>query len=353
MRIADKMQYNQVSSNVQKNRSEMAQLQDQAATQKRVTKPSDDPLAAARVLATRTEIRGNEQFLRNIQSAKSFLEFTDQSLGELTEALVRAKELAVGQASDAGANAQSRLMTSAEIGQIYNQAIQIGNRKMGERHLFAGFNLNTQPFNQEGEYKGDDGEIKVFTHKDSHITMNIPGQRVFLGKGLGGDGTIRPSNEVPASTEHLQELKEKEEQRQEFNREKEEERVEVRRLASINHRDVDLSRGVNIFNVLKGLEISLKTNDKIAVQSALDVLDQAISQVVYARSEVGSRVMSINNTLDSVQKANVDQKTVSSQLEDADVFQVMSDINKTDSTLKATLETSGRLVQSSLLDFLK
>ncbi len=353
MRIADKMQYNQVTSNVQKNRSDMSQLQDQAATQKRVTKPSDDPLAAARVLSTRTEVRGNEQFLRNIQNAKSFLEFSDQSLGELTEALVRAKEIAVSQAGDTGANSQTRLMSSAEIGQIYNQAIQIGNRKMGERFVFSGYNTQTQPFNQEGKYFGDDGDIKVYTHKDSFITMNLPGQRVFLGQGLGGDGTVRPDHVLPQTTEELKDLQLNEEQRRDFNKEKEEEHVQVRRLASMNNRDVDLSRGVNIFSVLKGLEVSLKTNDKEGIQGVLDVLDQGISQVVYARSEVGSRVIAINNTLDSVQKATVDQRIISSQLEDADVFQVMSDINKTDSTLKATLETSSRLVQPSLLDFIK
>src|SRR5258708_1478260 len=104
MRIADKMQFDQVNSNVAKNRTEVSQLQNQAATQKRVTKPSDDPLAAARVLANHTEIQGAEQFIKNIGIAKSYLEYTDQSLGELSDALVRAKELAIAQANDAGAN---------------------------------------------------------------------------------------------------------------------------------------------------------------------------------------------------------------------------------------------------------
>ena len=49
MRIADKMQFSQINQNVQKNRAEMSDLQNQAATQKRITKPSDDPLAASRV----------------------------------------------------------------------------------------------------------------------------------------------------------------------------------------------------------------------------------------------------------------------------------------------------------------
>src|SRR5690554_6937308 len=100
MRIADKMQFDQVNGNISKNRSQMAELQNQAATQKRVTKPSDDPLAASRVLSNRVDLSGNKQYSKNLNYARSFLEFTDQSLGEATEYLMRIKELALSQSSD-------------------------------------------------------------------------------------------------------------------------------------------------------------------------------------------------------------------------------------------------------------
>jgi flagellar hook-associated protein 3 FlgL len=82
-------------------------------------------------------------------------------------------------------------------------------------------------------------------------------------------------------------------------------------------------------------------------------MDQAISQVLLARSEVGSRLMSLNNTGESLQKSIVDDKATASQLEDADIFQTVSDINRTETALKATLETSPKMVQPTLLDFLR
>lgn len=360
MRIADKMQFSQVQGNVHKNRAEMADLQNQAATQKRVTKPSDDPLGAARVLGARTEERGNSQFIKNINSLKGFLEFTDQSLGELSEILMRAKELAVSQSSDAGASAQTRAITALEIGQIYDQSVQIGNRKFGERYIFSGYKTQTQPFNRDGDYFGDEGDMKVQTHKDSFVAMNVPGSKVFLGKGLGGDGIVRPSISTPHTPDELNELRLQETEIQEQQNEKEQNALMTRGPASIGRVErlspkdpVTEDSGINVFQVLKGLEISLRTNDKASIQDALDTLDQALNQVVLARSEVGSRVMSVNGTLDTLQKAVVDNRTTASQIEDADVFQVISDINKTDSTLKATLETSGKLIGPTLLDFLK
>ena len=360
MRIADKMQFNQVQQNTTKNRSDMYDLQNQAATQKRINKPSDDPLATTRVLGTRTEERGNTQFVKNINNAKSFLEFTDQSLSELGDIMIRAKELAVAQSSDAGASEETRQVTGLEVNQILSQAVQIGNRKMGDRFIFGGFKTQSSPFDKTGNYLGDDGDMKIQTHKDSFITMNLPGSKVFLGKGMSGDGINNPPVDSPHNVEELNDLLGNEKKNKEFNQQIEDNFVQLRGPAAVgksgeigNKDPITQRTGVNIFQVLSGLEIALRTNDKEGVQSSLDTLDQAISQVVLARSEVGSRIMNVNSSTESLQKAIVDNKILASQLEDADVYQVVSDINQTDSALKATLQTSPKLIQTSLLDFLK
>ncbi len=354
------MAYQQVQKNIGKNRGDMAELQNQAATQRRINKPSDDPLATTRVLSSRTEEKTNTQFTKNINQAKSFLEFTDQSLNELTELLVRAKELAISQSNDASAGSQSRMMTSKEIEQIHNQAVQIANRKMGERYIFSGFKTQTKPFDITGQYYGDDGDLKIQTQKDHFLAINLPGSNVFLGKTYQGQDLVRPGQVTPQAIDDLEDVKLREEDSQIRYEEDQESKINLRGPASIgspnNIGDKDLTNGdpgVNVFQVLKGLEISLKTNDKMGIQSAMDLLDQSISQVVLGRSDVGSRVMAINGSMDSLQKAIVDNKIVASQLEDADVFKLVSDINKTDAALKATLDTSGKMIQPSLLDFLK
>ncbi len=309
MRIADNMMFDQVRGNVSRNRTEMSDLQNQAATQKRVTKPSDDPIAAARVLGSRVDLEGNKQYLKNLDYAKSFLEFSDQSLGELTDMLVRAKELAIYQANDAGANEKSRRVTAAEIDQIFNQTVSVGNRKLGDRFIFGGFVTTSPPFTSDGEYSGDEGEMLINTDKSQYMAMNIPGNKVFFGEGLQTP-TGKPQEEGQ-------------------------------------------SEGLNIFQAVRGLSIALETNDKAGVQDSLEDLDSAISQVVTARAQVGSRVTALNNLFESLQKSKVDDQVAISQQQDADVFQVVSDINKNQSTLEATLQTSGKIIQKSLMDFLR
>ncbi len=364
MRIADKMNFDQVKSNLAKNRSEMADLQNQAATQKRVVKPSDDPLAATRVLQTRTEISGGQQFLKSVSQAKAFLEYSDQSLSELNEVIIRAKELALAQANDASTNHTSRQATASEIDQLFSQAVQVGNRKLGDRFLFGGYKTTRPPFNAEGKYFGDNGEIKISVQKEGSVAMNMPGSRIFLGRDVKAPANAGPDPDrfssdpalaqargpasMPATGRSLDGSSEAIPLTSGDRAGDAESGAETLGISSSW-----ASGGVDIFDVLRDLTTGLRANDKESIQESLDLLDEALAQVVLARAQLGSRVSTLNAATDTLQKGQVDAKTMQSTLEDADSFELVSDLNKTESTLKASLATSGKLIQPSLLDFLR
>lgn len=359
MRVTDKMSQNQVLGNIQKNRSELTQLQNQAATGKKLNTPSEDPVGAAKVLTQRTELKNAEQFDKNINSAKIFLDTTESTLAQMGEALIRTKELALQAASDTLGESQ-RSMVGSEVSQIYNSVLEMSNRRVGERFLFGGFKTQAAPFSRDGEYRGDDGEIKVQNEKGNFVAMNLTGDRVFLGRAIGKDDYIRQPEEVPQTTDQLQQFKISETEREFENNQKLDDRIETRGPASIGRIQtlskadpITGSEGVNIFSLIRGLDIALKANDKLAIQDALEPLDQALNQINLVRAEIGGRVNQLTVASEGLQKAVVDNKTLTSQIEDADLFQTMSDISKTDSTLKGTLETSSRMLNRSLLDFLR
>lgn len=358
MRIADKMQFEQVKNNIGKNRTQMSELQNQAATQKRVNKPSDDPLAASRVLTSRIDLQGNKQFGKNLTYARSFLEFTDQSLGELTEVLVRAKELAIGQSSDGASNEQSRRAVATEVEQLFNQMIAIGNRKLGDRFIFGGFRTQNSPFDDEGHYAGDGGQMMVHIDKETFMPMNVTGSRVFLGEGISQNGMVKAG---PPQAKTIEEL-----ENRQMNAEPQLSAPSLRGPASedpnagpsssssSNVASSDENNGgLNLFHVIKNLTIALRADDREGVQNTLEELDSALQQVVLTRAQVGSRGTMIDNYSLTNEKQKVENKVAISSLEDTDVFATVSDINKTESTLQATLETSGKLIQPSLLQFLR
>ena len=387
MRIADKMTYDSTSQNLSRNRSDLAELQNKAALQKRVAKPSDDPLAASRVLGARTEVSSGGQFLKSIAQAKTFLEYSEQSLGELADIIMRAKELAISQANDPSANATSREVVATEVDQLFNQTVQIGNRKLGDRFLFAGFKTTKAPFDPQGNYLGDQGQMKISVQKEGSISMNMPGDYIFHGKQAGPkkpeiaaaeqtlenaeqlaphdnrDGEKKPKQNSSSALRGPASLPQQRAGEHASAHARRDGEFEVGGPKSSENGKESVARpeygaswnadGVNVFQVLKGMSSGLRTNDKASVQDSLDRLDEALSQVVLARSQLGSRVMTLASATESLQKGQVDAKGLVSTLEDVDMFELVNDLNKSENTLKASLSTSGKLIQPSLLDFLK
>lgn len=339
MRVADKMNYNQSMRSIGKNRSDLLVYQNQAATQKRITKPSDDPVGAARVLEARTDLAGLKQYKNNLLSAKEFIEYSEQSLSQMTDLLIRAKELALQQSSDGASGPDTRKIASMEIDQIYGQTVNIGNRRFGDRFLFGGFKTDKAPFDMTGDYTGDDAEMEVEIENGSRIVMNIPGSVVFLGKKLHQE--VAPPTVLPApeAGEEAQAL-------------------EMRGPASAPLKEQEVAghwgpQSENIFEVLKDLSVSLKANDKRGVQDSIDGLENAMSQMNLARAELGSRMSALTTGLETLQKLQVDKQIVQSEIQDVDMYELVNNLNRTQTQLEASLATSGKLMQSSLLDFLR
>ena len=372
MRVSNNMNYEQVKGNIGKNRTEMADLQNQASSMKRITKPSDDPVGAARTLGLRTDTANTEQFMKNLDMARNFMNYTESALGDLSEVLMRAKELAIGQSSDASSSAQTRLATATEIDQLFSDTVNISNRKLGERFIFGGFKTTHSPFDHGGGFRGDKGHIKVEVSKGVFTTINLPGDKVFLGRNS-------PMAEVPderkgATTPNYPPAPHSQEDVQVRGPASEEPANPSRGPASIDEHGNDVATkrkfeqlnadekvepivegkdGENIFNVMHALSDSLRANDTLAVQDTLERLDNALEQVILLRAQVGSRVSSLDNTHESLGKNKIDDSTLLSSIEDADGFEVFTDITKNENALKATLQTSGKLIQPSLLDFLR
>lgn len=359
MRVTDKLNQNQFLSNIQKNRTELTDLQNQAATMKRINKPSDDPVGAAKTLQNRTENKNLEQFDRNILFGKTFLENTEATLAQLSEAVVRAKELAVQGASDTNGGVP-RSMIAEEISEIYNSVVEMSNRRFGDRYVFGGHQTLSAPFAKDGQYSGDRGQIQIQNHKGQFVPINLTGAQIFLGEDLGYDGSVRRHWEVPKTVEELRDFKLAQEQQDVDQTEQRQAEIETRGPASVGRIQrlgeedpITAQKGINVFSAMTQLETSLRTNDKKGIQSVLEPLDQVLNQINLARAEVGGRLNQMNQTSDGIQQTIVDNKAQNSLIEDADLFKVMTDLNKADTALKSNLQSSQKIMSQSLLDFIR
>lgn len=359
------MNYNKVNQSIGKNREEMHNLQTQSASMKRLNKPSDDPVGMTKVMTSRTELQGNNQYLKNLDVARGFLTATDQALDDLTQILVRAKELALSQANDPSSSADTRKAVALEISQIYDHAVQIANRRHNDRYIFGGYMTTKQPFNDVGDYSGDKGEMMIEIAKGTYIPMNVPGSMVFYGEDMAKVEVPRVSKEAPVNLSELHENVQ--ENREKFTPEQElgqDEDIPIRGPASVRATMTSAKKdeaapapipqfGENLFKTLDHMKVGLIANDKATVQDSIDRLDKSIDQVVLGRAKVGSRSTQLDSTMQTLYGTNFTEKSNISQIEDADTFEIFSELSKNDNALKATLASSAKILQPSLLDFLR
>ena len=101
------------------------------------------------------------------------------------------------------------------------------------------------------------------------------------------------------------------------------------------------------------LRIGLLTGDVDTIRNTLDRFDQIYSNLNATRARVGSRINGIQNISQSLDRQKITQAQLSSHLEDADMAQVVSDLAKEEAVFRSALQSSQKLIQPSLLDFLK
>src|SRR5512139_2239936 len=112
MRLTENLKFNSTTNNIYLSQSKYAELMEQISTQKRINKPSDDPVGARAVLDYRKTQAAVEQYRRNVDSSKGWLNMTETKLANIRDLLVQMRETAITQAT-ATATAETRA-TAAE-----------------------------------------------------------------------------------------------------------------------------------------------------------------------------------------------------------------------------------------------
>lgn len=335
MRVTENTGYETVRSSIRRSRERMEGLQQQSATLKKLNTPSDDPVGASKILEIRTDKVNNDQFQMNGRMAQAFLENSDHALGELSEIVMRAKELALGQASGASSNDNSRLGIAEEITQLYNQAVATANRRVGDRYIFGGYSTQKPPVDRDGRYLGDDGQMMTEVGKGVFLSMNMPGADVF---------NTHPEAVIDSSRD---------------NQNPEENRVLNRNPASVIMNGVEEGGGeqgqenVNVFNEIQNLRIALLSGDLDGIRNTIERFDQIHGKLTALRAKVGSRMQGLQSLMQSTERHNVTNAVLASNLEDADMAQVVSDLAKEETVFRSALASSQRLIQPTLLQFLK
>ncbi|MCL4864748.1 MAG: flagellar hook-associated protein FlgL [Gemmatimonadales bacterium] len=200
MRVSDSHRQLTLLRQLSAGSAAVARANEQAVTGLRVNRFSDDPVVGRQVVDFDSTLRALGQYQRNAGAARHRLETEEGVLQQVTDLLTRAKQLATSE-SGSTASAATRAIAAAEIRQIQQQVIALGNTSLGGEFIFGGQATGAPPFQANGTYVGSGpsrqselgaGQLMDTVHNGDQllVTSGVIGALAALETALMADNVV-------------------------------------------------------------------------------------------------------------------------------------------------------------------
>ncbi|KGX86795.1 flagellar hook-associated protein FlgL [Pontibacillus marinus] len=304
MRVTQSMLTNNMLRNVSKSYERMGKYQEQLSTGKKIQKPSDDPVVAMRGMNYRSELTEIKQYQRNLNEVHNWMDNSDAAMDKATKALQRIRELAV-QGSNGTYEEGQRENIAKEVKQLKQHLTDVANTKVNDKYIFNGTNTTEKPVNfvdgAGNVIKNPDGSEKVSTSTNGNEV------KIEVSKGV----------EIATNVNPTQVFKEG------------------------MFDDID-----KFINRLEG------TGSGELDHSIADI-DKHINSVVNERADLGARMNRVELIEDRLSSQEVITSGTLSENEDAELEKVITELKTQESVHRAALGVGARIIQPSLMDFLR
>lgn len=143
MRITNKIMRNNNLANINTNKIYQDKLSTQMSTQKKISRPSEDPVVAIRALRLRSNVTEVTQYYsKNIPDAQSWLEVTEKALDNLTGIITNM----IGQCtkgSNGDLTSSDRNIIIEQLKALGDEVYTTGDADFAGRYVFTGYRTNT------------------------------------------------------------------------------------------------------------------------------------------------------------------------------------------------------------------
>jgi len=293
MRVTQGMLTGNMLRNLMTSQQKMGTYLEQLTTGKKINRPSDDPVIAMKGMGYRTQVAEVEQYKRNIGEIHNWMDNSDAALDQTTQALQRIRELTI-KASNSPNDKDELESIQKEVVQLEEHLMELGNTNVNGKHIFNGANTKERPI------KGTEDGYEVSTD-NSDVIIEV------------GNGT----------------------------------RIKV----NVNPEDVFTNQ---LFDDIAELKAILSGEaDRSELDGRIEALDHHINDTINARSDLGARMNRIELVEDRLDEQIVIAKKTMSENEDIDFEEAITNLITQESLHRAALSAGSRIIQPSLVDFLR
>ncbi len=297
-RVTQRSVTSTVMQGLQANQTRMQQIQEQLSSGRQVNRPSDSPVKTVEAMQFRGTLSRTEQYVRNAEDGLAVLSTADTALSKGLEMVRRARDLTLT-GMNASNGAQGREALAAEIDQLREGLIGIANTRYLDRPVFGGNTSGAVAYRTPaGDFVGDSGAVLRTVAAGTQVEVNVTGPDTF------GDGT-----------------------------------------------------DAQLFEVLAGLSAQLRGDPAVGgvpdLEDGLTKLDRASERVIATLGKIGARFNRVETMKTKAEESLVTLANSLAEVESIDLPKTIVELQMQEVAYKAALGATARVVQPSLLDFLR
>ena len=290
MRVTDAMIQDQIIKSLANSQERLFNVQKQISSTKEVATSSDDPTRFDRASRFKTLAGKNALYLKNIEDGLGWNQTGTQALDVIYEAFQQIKEEALRARSDT--NTLNRPRSALTVEALLEEMLLMGNVKFMGKFMFGGtLTKDTPPFTFDG------------------TTVTYNGNEATISRKVG-EATFLPINTVG-------------------------------------------SEFTDVFDAAISLRDAVAANDGPAIDVAIAQIDAAADDLLNALARGGSQQRKLELTRSNLEAARINLQSFISQAEDVDLTDAILRFNAQELGLRAALESSTRIMNISILNFIQ
>lgn len=195
-RVSNLLRTDLGSSNITRVQKQLLDVQNQLSSGQKLNVPSDNPGDSAIVQQLQKLLEQRQAYGDNLKHAQSQLGEVDGSLGDLTDLLNQAQQIA---SANVGSDVtpDERASAAAIIKSLESQALSVGNKQFEGVFLFAGDRSTDAPFVQDVggvKFVGDSNVLANQYDENTKLPFMVDGAEVFgaLSTRMKGATNLAP-----------------------------------------------------------------------------------------------------------------------------------------------------------------
>lgn len=277
----------------------LAKAQQQSASGKRLLEVSDDPDQVTSLLTARASLARVQQVQTNLGRIKTETDAAEVAISNSVKIMERARVLAT-QGLNGTQTAESRAAIASEVNNLVQQLANASNTYVNGRFIFSGDSDQTQSF----IYTANPQSISAYQGAPAtRLALHTAGNTFVVSK----DGEEIFANADPAK---------------------------------------------NAFAALTSLAAALTANDPAAIAQAMSDVTSSDNHLNQMLAWYGAAQNRVSEAIDTANKSEISLKAEIGQAEDADMSEVLLEMQRAAFQQEVALSSRAQVPQKSLFDYL-